>query len=99
MLAVICAIVAIVIVATIVAVVLFDRASMSQLQSAGLLSIAGGLAWGGVERFLRLPPGAGDLLFLAGLLALLATLYWPRLFAKADAFDGRLDGRVHWRRF
>lgn len=95
MIALISALVATAIVGGVLLVGLFDRRSpMSRSQRIGWCLIGGGLVWAGPARFLGQPAGLPDLAFLLGVLIVLLSLHGPALSAKADALDGRVDGRL-----
>jgi hypothetical protein len=76
-------------------IVLFDRRTAPpRAQRVGLSMMAAGLLWAAPARMLGGSPGLGDLIFLLGLLVLLAALYGARLVRGLDAVDGHVDGRL-----
>lgn len=70
------------------------RCRMVTGEKLGWFLAAGGLAWAGPARFLGHPAGLGDLLFVAGVLIVLLSLHGGAMLKKADALDGRVDGRL-----
>ncbi len=87
----------VVVVATIVlAAVLGWGGIMSLAQRLGLCAVAAGLIGAGVGRAAQAPVGWFDTLFLGGLAIYLAATYGPGIWRRADAADGREDGRVRW---
>lgn len=67
-------------------------------QRVGLAAAGAGLLWAAVPRFQGAPPGAGDVLMLAGWATYLAATYGPAIWRKADSLDGHIDGRIGARR-
>lgn len=92
--ALICAVLALVIVAMIVAAVLFDLVGhLSPGLRWSMTILGGGLVWGGIDRFRQAPVGIGDLMFLAGVAGVLAFSWAGQWRAALDRLDGRQDGR------
>jgi hypothetical protein len=88
-----------VVVATIVlAAVLGGGGIMSLAQRLGLCAVAAGIVGAGVGRAAQAPVGWFDALFVGGLAVYLAASYGPAIRRRADAADGREDGRVRWGR-
>lgn len=91
-----CGALALFIVAAVVGLVFLDLAGhLDTPWRVSMLTLAAGLVWGGVDRFRQAPVGLGDLLFLIGLVGLLAAGFWRQFAAHIDAADGVVDGR--WR--
>ena len=95
MLKLICVLLAAAVVAVVVAVALAGWAgAVPRLQRLALAAIAAGLVWAGPDRFSGRPPGFGDLVLLAGVLAYIVAVYGRQLRAHLDAMDGKADGRI-----
>lgn len=95
MIAMLSAVLAAAIVGGVLLVGLFDRRSpMPRAQRLGWCLTAAGLIWAGPARFLGQPAGIADLLFLLGVLVVLLSLHGGAMLKKADALDGRMDGRL-----
>lgn len=96
MIAVICAVLGFAIILTVAAVAVLGWAGrLTRLERVGLCVLAAGLVWAGPGRFLSTPgPGLGDLLFLAGIATVLASIYGRALVAHIEGLDGRQDGRL-----
>lgn len=67
---------------------------MKRLERIGLFLMGAGLLWAGPVRLLGGGVGPGDLLFVLGLFLHLWALYGPSLWLRADAVDGKVDGKV-----
>lgn len=63
-------------------------------QRLGLCAVAAGLVGASPDRFLQRPVGLFDLILLAGLVLYLAASYGAAIARRADALDGRPDGRL-----
>lgn len=72
--------------------------AMTTAQRVGLCAIAAGLIGAGIGRATQAPVGWFDTLFLGGLAVYLAATYGPGIWRRADAADGREDGRIRWGR-
>lgn len=95
MIALLSATIAAAVVAGVLLVALLDRRTpMPRGERLGWCMVAGGLVWAGPARFLGQPAGLGDLLFLAGVLVVLLAVHGAAMLKKADALDGRVDGRI-----
>lgn len=69
---------------------------VGRVQRISLLVAATGLTWAGPARLFGHPPGAGDLMFVGGIVVHLATVYGPAIWRRAAALDGVDDGRLEW---
>ena len=95
MMGLISAVLAACVVGVVLLIVLFDRRTAPPRgQRIGLSMMAAGLLWAAPARMMGGAPGLGDLVFLLGLLILLLALYGGPLARRADALDGRIDGRL-----
>ncbi|WP_298699174.1 hypothetical protein [uncultured Brevundimonas sp.] len=99
MIAVLSGLVAALIAAVVVVLMMGWGERLSASQRVGLCAMTAGLVWAGPARFLGHPPGAGDLLFVTGILASLLATHGRAIWRTADALDGAQDGRVRidWR--
>ena len=87
--------IAAVVVGMIVLIALFGWGGMmKRLERIGLFMTGAGLLWAGPVRLLGGGVGLGDLIFVLGLGLHLWALYGPALWRRADALDGKADGRV-----
>lgn len=82
------------IVTVFVLVTILDWASATRGERMSMGVIAGGLLWAAPGRLHAGGVGLGDVIFLAGVLALIVVTYTRRILEHADAMDGRADGKV-----
>lgn len=94
MIALLAALAAVGVVATIIMVVHGWAGRLTRVVRLALCLMGAGLAWAGPARFLGYGPGLGDLIFIAGVGLHLAALYGPALWRRADGLDGAVDGRI-----
>lgn len=67
---------------------------MTRLQRWGLIWLAAGLMGAAADRALQKPVGLFDVLMLTGVAVYLVATYGPTIWLRADAADGKSDGRV-----
>lgn len=67
---------------------------MTRLQRWGLIWLAAGLMGASADRALQRPVGLFDVLMLTGAAVYLVATYGPTIWQRADAADGKTDGRV-----
>ena len=77
-----------------VLVTLLDWAAATRGERMAMSWIAGGLIWAAPSRLHAGGVGLGDLIFLAGVLALIVVTYTRRILRHVDELDGKLDGQV-----
>ncbi|MEW6020169.1 MAG: hypothetical protein AB1760_19090 [Pseudomonadota bacterium] len=77
-----------------VLVTLLDWAEATRGERMAMGAIAGGLVWAAPDRLHAGGVGLGDLIFLAGVLALIVVTYTRRILRHVDQLDGKADGRA-----
>ncbi|MDP2214991.1 hypothetical protein [Phenylobacterium sp.] len=77
-----------------VLVTILDWAEATLGERLAMGVIAGGLIWAAPGRLGAGGVGLGDVIFLAGVLALIVITYTRRILEHADELDGRADGKV-----
>lgn len=77
-----------------VLVTILDWATSTMGERLAMGVIAGGLIWAAPGRLHAGGVGLGDVIFLAGVLALIIVTYTRRILEHADQMDGQADGKL-----